>query len=212
MSDWTTTDLRRRSKAAATYTDYANVPVGDDTYEIPYQLLDQEQQLEVQAKIDMSSIVEADGEVELDDHIEEAEQTVQELQSKEELTESEEQRLREAQTTLMKNQGDILDALNKETLMAFHDAGRQAIEPDEEDVSAVLENPIESQSRFEAVDSAPTPQNGEWTRSMARKAVRREMRQILDDVPFMIYFTLGQQVWEESQSAGELVGSSEDET
>jgi len=211
MSDWTTTDLREKSIAAKEYTDYANVPVGSDTYKIPYTLLDAEQQLEVQSKIDLSSIAEIDGEVDLNEELEQAEEIVQELQAKDDLTEREEEKLRENQITLAKNEGELMDALGKETLVAFHDAGRAAITPDKEDVENVLSSPVESIARFEDIDSAPTPSNGEWTREMARRALRREMLYIFDDNPLMVYFTIGQQVWEESQSAGNLVENSDDE-
>jgi len=212
MSDWTTTDLRQKSIAAKEYTDYANVPVGSDTYELPYSLLGAEQQLEVQSKIDLSSIAEMDGEVEMDEELEQAEEIVQELQSKDDLTDKEEEKLRENQLVLAKNEGKLMDALGKETLVAFHDAGRAAISPDREDVENVMESPVASIDRFEDIDSAPTPSNGEWTREMARRAIRREMLHIFDDNPLMIYFTIGQQVWEESQSAGNLVENSDDET
>lgn len=213
MSDWTTSDLKQRSIAAKEYIDYANVPVGEDTYELPYQLLSAPDQLEVQSKIDMTSIQDVDGEIEMDDELQQAEETVQELQSKDELTDAEEDKLREAQIRLAKDRGKLLDALGKETLMAFHDAGRAALTPDSEDVDAVMENPHEAINRFEDIDGAPTPSSsGEYTREMARRALRREMLSIFDDNPLMVYFTIGQQVWEESQSAGKLVGTSDDET
>lgn len=212
MSDWTQSDLKQRSIAATEYRDYANIPVGDDTYELPYRLLDQEEQLEVQAKIEMSSIAEAEGSLDVSEETERAEERVQELQSKDDLTESEKDELREAQTTLAKNRGELLDAMGKDTLMAFYEAGRSAISPDKEDVDHVMDNPIEAKSRFDDIDGAPTPDNGEYTRERARRALRKEMLAILDPSPFMVYFTLGQQVWQESQSAGEVVGSSESET
>lgn len=207
MSDWTTSDLKQKSVAATEYTDYANIPVGESTYEIPYTLLDQDQQLKIQSEIDMEAIADLSDDTDVDDEVEEAEEIVEELQSKDndELTEEDEQQLKEAQMTLLKNRGQLVNAMGYETLKAFHDAGRAAIRPDSEDIENVLSTPRESKERFEDVDGAPTPTNGEWTREMAQRALRREMLSILDDVPFMIYFTIGQQVWEESQSAGKLV-------
>jgi len=214
MSDWTTSDLKERSIAANEYIDYAKIPVGDDTYEVPYGLLNGSQILEVQAKIDMSSVSEAGDEIDMDDDVEEAEETVRELQSKDDdLTESEEEQLREAQSTLMQNRGSIIDALGAETLKAFRDAGRAAIRPDSEDIENVITSPIEAKQRFDDIDGAPTPSDsGEFTRDQAQKALRLEMLEILDPNPFMIYFTVGQEVWEQSQSAGKLVGTSEDDS
>lgn len=212
MSDWTTSDLKERSIAATEYTDYANVPVGDETYELPYGLLNQQEQLNVQSKIEMSSIAEAQGDVDVSDETKDAEETIQELQSKDEdLTEGEKAALRDAQTTLAQNRGELIDAMGKQTLMAFYDAGKSAITPDKEDVDNVLDNPIEARDRFTDIDGAPTPEGGSYTRESARRALRKEMIAILEPSPFMVFFTIGQQVWKESQSAGELVGSSEDE-
>ena len=209
MSDWTQSDLKQKAIAATEYRGYANVPVGEETYELPYRLLDQQEQLEVQADIEMSSIAEVDGAVDVSDETERAEERVQELQSKDELTSAEEDELREAQSTLAKNKGELLDALGESTLMAFYNAGRTAISPDKEDVDYVMENPTEARTRFEAIDGAPTPTSGSYTRSDANTALRREMLAILDGSPFMVYFTLGQQVWDESSSAGKLVSDSE---
>lgn len=205
MSDWTTTNLKQKGKKAAEYTDYAKVPVGEDTYELAYTLLDQEQMLDMQAAIDVGSIAEAEADMENSEAIEAAEETVEELQTKSELTDSEEDRLRDAQITLAKNRGGLVDALGRETLSAFQEIGREALTPDDEDISNVLNTPIEAIERFESVDGAPTPTDNEWTRDMVRDALKAEMLSILDDVPFMVYFTLGMTVFEESQSAGKLV-------
>jgi len=209
MSDWTQTDLKRKAIAVTEYRGYANIPVGDETYELPYRLLDQQEQLEVQADIEMSSIAEVDGNVDVSDETERAEERVQELQSKDNLTSEEEAELRDAQTTLAKNKGELLDALGKSTLMAFYNAGRTAISPDKEDVDHVMENPTEAKARFEDIEGAPTPTSGTYTRDNANTALRHEMLAILDESPFMVYFTLGQQVWDESASAGKLVSGSE---
>lgn len=208
MSDWTTTNLKKKSKKAADYIDYAKVPVGDDTYELAYELADQDQMLDVQEKIDIASVAEAESNIQNSDELAAAEETVAELQTKEgELTDAEEERLQDAQITLAKNRGKIVDALGRESLDALYNLGRNNIVPDDEDISNALENPHEAVERFKGIEDAPTPSNGEWTRSMIREALKAEMVSILDDVPFMIYFTLGQTVFEESQSAGKLVES-----
>lgn len=208
MSDWTESNLKQRSIKAAEYMDYANIPVGDDTYEIPYTLPNQTQMLDVQESINVGSIAEAQADIEEEnDDVKEAEDLIQELQTKDDLSKEQERELRNAQITLAKNRGAIIDALGRETLDAFYNLGRNCIEPDEEDISNVLSNPAEAIARFEDIDGAQTPSNGEWTRNMVRDALKAEMQSILDDVPFMIYFTLGQTVFEQAQSAGKLVES-----
>jgi hypothetical protein len=209
MSDWTTTDLKQRSIAAKEYRGYANIPVGEATYEVPYELLSHDQQLEVQGDINLEALAETDGAVDLDEETETAEQRVQELQSKDDLTEVEKQELREAQQTLMQNNAELVDKLGSETLKAFHKAGRMAIAPDTEDVNNVMDNPIEAKERFADIPGAPAFGSGEITREAAARALKAEMRSILDDNPLPIYFTLGQQVFEESQSAGKLADDSE---
>jgi hypothetical protein len=87
-----------------------------------------------------------------------------------------------------------------------------AIAPDTEDVNNVMDNPIEAKERFADIEAAPAFGSGEITREAATRALKAEMRDILDDNPLPIYFTLGQQVFEESQSAGKLADDSENET
>jgi len=216
MSDWTESpELRRRLTSGSDYRDTKNVPVGEDTFEIPYRLLEAEEQLKLQARIDMASLAEAanDADDESSELVQEAEETVQELQDKDELTDEEEQQLRDAQTTLVQNKGELLDAMGEETLMAFHDAGKWAITPDDEDVTNVMEaTTAQNQSRFEDVPNAPTPSSGSvFDRDDAQRALEAEMQYLIDASPFLIYFTVGQSVWEESRSAGNLVDDSSEE-
>ena len=217
MSDWTEApELRRRLTSGSEYRDTKNVPVGEDSFAIPYRLLTAEEQLKLQARIDMASLAEAANDEDDEDEqiVREAEETVQELQDKEELTEVEEQQLRDAQTTLVQNKGKLLDALGQDTLMAFNDAGRWAISPDETDVTNVMESTTaQQQSRFEDIEGAPTPESGSvYSREDARTALEAEMKAIIDNSPFLIYFTVGQSVWEESRSAGKLLDGSDEES
>jgi len=216
MSDWTEApELRRRLTSGREYRDTKNVPVGEESYAIPYRLLEAEEQLKLQARIDMASLAEAANENDdgAEEIVQEAEKTVQELQDKDELTSEEEDQLRDAQTTLVQNKGELLDALGEDTLIAFHDAGRWAISPDETDVANVMESTTSQQkSRFADIDGAPTPESGSvFTKEDARTALEAEMKAILDSSPFLIYFTLGQSVWEESRSAGKLLDGSDEE-
>jgi len=207
MSDWTQPDIKERSIAATEYRGYANIPVGNDVFEFPYKLLEAETQSEIQGQMKMGAVAEKMGDRDVSDEVEAAEETIEVLQEKDELTDAEEEQMQSAQQTLMQNQGELVDAIGAETLKAFHRAGREAIAPDSEDVQYVLDNPVEARSRFTDIDGAPS-MSGDFTRERAERALQAEMREILDESPLLIYYTLGQTVWEESQEAGNVVESS----
>jgi hypothetical protein len=209
MSDWTTTDIKQRCIAATEYRGYANIPVGDDTYSLPYRLLDSDDILDIQGQMDISAVAEH-ASADVSDEVEAAEETIEQLQAKDELTDAEEADLRDAQTILMQNRGELMDAIGADTLKAFAHAGRMAIAPDEEDVNNVMNNPTEAMTRFADIEGAPPMNGSEITREQINRALEAEMKEIIDSTPFLIFYTLGQQVWEESQNAGNVVGGSDE--
>lgn len=193
MSEWA--ELRNQIQQGADWRGTVNVPVGDETFEITYRLLTESERQSLLPRIDMKSLVEHREEGQSD-----AEEVVEDLQSADDLSEAEEEQLQEAQMDLARQRADLIDALGAETFEAIRDAGRIGIVPDEEDVSQVMEEPIaESRERFGPIDDVP---DAPETRAEAREAVVAEMDHWLEQSPYPVKFTVGQEVFAATQGEG----------
>lgn len=187
MSDWTR--AKKKSREGVEFIDYANVPMGDETFELAYGLLSGDDFLDIYGRMDIQTIREYQDESDTNERL-------QELQSKDELTDDEEDELQDLHEEVTEESAELISRLGDDTLSAIQDAGRLALRPDREDINDALElSSAEQEERFG--ETLRTPQE-------AREAIETEMREVVKESPYLIAWTIGQKAFEESQR---LVGN-----
>lgn len=165
----------------------ATVPLGGDVVEIGHRLLTESEFFEVKQAIDVAELKELK-----DNETEDIDERLRELQSKDEdeLTETEKSELRDLSEKMAVRQSEIEQKIGEDVNAKLMWAGKRAIAPTEDDVSAVM-NDLELQQEMfgEAIQGG---------KKQFEERLKADMQETVDGQPYPIKYMIGQKAFEES--------------
>jgi hypothetical protein len=176
------------------WQDTMNLPVAGEQMEFGFTLLDERVRQRVQDELPLDEFREY-----RDDEESEEYERFMELQRKDDLTEEEEDELVElAEEVDPEEEGQ--DSLGEDAVEVLMDAGKEALEPTEDDVNDLISaEPPTQQKVFEALEEYDgIPQH--LDADVAKDALREYMKERIEDQPFPIKFYLGQRSFMETMS------------
>jgi len=169
------------------WSDTMTIPVAGEKMEFGFTLLPERVNQDVQNNLPLDEFREYRSDGMSDEH-----KRLMELQRKDELSESEREELLElAEEVNPEEEGR--DSLDDEAVDALMNAGKEALEPTEDDVSDVLSADPETQER---IFDGELPKH--MDADVARDALREYMKDRIENQPFPIKFTLGQRAFMET--------------
>lgn len=173
------------------------VSLGDDTVTFKHRLLNENEFLELKRELDLSSATDGDAPGNVGQT--EDQERLLELQQKEDLTDEEENELRERAQRVAQQTNQIEDALGEKGYSLLMDAGRNTIEPSQEDVDYVYDLTSEDPNRAKelmGVSQFPNP----LTKGTVREHLRDELVSMITDQPYPIKLNVGMQAFSETIS------------
>lgn len=190
-------DFVRAKKKISDATNWrgdVNVSLGGDTVTFKHRLLTEDEFLELKQALNLD---ELQGEQSTNVGQTDAQERLLELQQKEdELTDEEEDELRRLSQEVAGQADKIERALGEDGYSKLMEAGRDCIEPSDEDVEYVYNaNPDEARELM-GVSTLPNP----LTKDAVRDALRDELRTMITGQPYPIKLNVGMQALSETIS------------
>jgi hypothetical protein len=165
------------------------IPVAGEQLTFGYTLLDERVRQQVETTLPLEEFQQYKQDDMSEDH-----ERLMELQRKSSLTDEEEDELLEL-VEEVNPEDEARDSLPDEAVNAIMDAGVHAIEPTDGDIQDVVMTDPEVQEDIFGED-VPTHMDEETVRD----PLREYMRERIEEQPFPIKFSLGQQAWMETVS------------
>lgn len=169
------------------WQDTMTIPIAGERMEFGFTLLDERVRQQVQNTLPLDEFRKYRSDGMSDEH-----KRLMELQRKDDLTEDERNELIElAEEVNPEEEGR--DSLSEEAVDALMNAGKEALEPTEDDVSDLLGADPETQQR---IFDGELPKH--MDANVAREGLREYMQDRIEGQPFPIKFTLGQRAYMET--------------
>jgi len=169
------------------WQDTMTIPIAGERMEFGFTLLDERVRQQVQNTLPLDEFRKYRSDGMSDEH-----KRLMELQRKDDLTEDERNELIElAEEVNPEEEGR--DSLSEEAVDALMNAGKEALEPTEDDVSDLLGADPETQQR---IFDGELPKH--MDANVARDGLREYMQDRIEGQPFPIKFTLGQRAYMET--------------
>lgn len=182
--------VRQKVEEGINWRGTIRVSINDEDHDLTVRQLRDPEFFEVMSMIDRSELEELREELP-EDTMEE----FRELQTKEELDEGEEERLEELRDELESSTTDMFDVLSADTFEGIRQAGKYAVEPDEEDMqSAFRDRAAEIEREYGVKVQMPED---------VKPALQDDIENMIDDATNLTSFTIGM------QALVETVGESE---
>lgn len=170
-----------------------NVSLGNETVTFKHRLLNETEFMDLKQKLNLSELrQEADENLGQTD----AQERLLELQQKDDLSDEEEKELRELSREVAGETDRIEDVLGDDGYDALMEAGRDCIEPSDEDVEYVYNASPHEMKEHMGVDELPNP----LTKDVVREYLRREITNMVSNQPYPIKMNVGMQALSETIS------------
>jgi len=170
------------------------IELGDETVEYTHRLLNESETMRVRQALDTEAAASVDDEA-VDA---EKRERLAELQQREELDEDEKEELREIVADLAGDDEALQDALGEDGLYLLMEMGQNTIEPSDEYVEWVLDQPPSDQAEILGVDEDEL--GGFTPTDRVRTELRRTLRDKIDGQPFPIKIQIGMSAFAETMS------------